>query len=316
MDTKCESLNPDRGHYRPYHFIMSAKQNLLEQRDQPSVGSHVQRIQFGPVHLNVTNMDQSLEFWQGTLGMIERPSPVEGNVALGSVDRTLVILGPDARLARKRGYAGLYHFALHLSTESHFAHVIDHLRERSEPFSPVDHLLSKSIYLSDPDGIGLEFTLETTYRGSFLGTDTGGYPVLVDQKGRRHSAREALDVAGIKSRHPSPTPIWTQPGAVRVGHIHLTVPDLLSVRDHYMNEGFELSFHAHGIGMVELHTGGIFRHQLVLNNWQGPGAQRPPSDMAGLNHFTLIETDMSKGNPQAMHVDPAGNHYNHFKTNN
>ncbi len=284
-----------------------SEKETVSRNSSDSLGN--QRVLFGPVHLRVTNLEKSLRFWKSQIGLTERLSTTAGAVELGSDSRTLIILNEGASTPRSSGYAGLYHLALHVSSEAEFAGLISLLFERQVPFSPVDHLLSKSIYLTDPDGIGLEFTFETPERGKLFGLDSAGYPLMTDRSGRRHSGRGRLDLGELMRNHPAQPNVWSQPDSVHVGHIHLSVPNLARVRDHYMNLGFEISFHSEAIGMVELHTGGDFTHQLVLNNWQGPDAKPSPSDMAGLDYFTLIDSTDSSLHSEVAHRDPAGNQY-------
>ncbi len=268
-----------------------------------------QRIHFGPVELRVTNLNRALEFWRGQLGLLERPADAEGVAALGTPDETLIVLRPGATQATRPGFAGLYHLAFHLSNESTFAHQVNTLKERNQAFAGADHLLSKSIYLSDPDGIGVEFLLETPEQGKLLGVDENGFPILIDRRGNRRSGRDHLDLEEIVARNPHPRSPMQEEGGLKIGHLHLTVPDLELAQAHYLAQGFELSFYSPGIGMVELHSGGEFSHQFVLNNWQGKDAKPAPASMAGLNLFTLLEANSLLQDTSETSEDPFGNRY-------
>ena len=76
------------------------------------------------------------------------------------------MLHPGATRGPLRGHAGLYHVAIHLPNEEEFARVLARLAAARVPQAPTDHVFSKATYLSDPDGIQLELTLETPERMS------------------------------------------------------------------------------------------------------------------------------------------------------
>jgi catechol 2,3-dioxygenase len=97
---------------------------------------------------------------------------------VGTDKNTLVVLYPTATTSFKNGYSGLYHLAIHPSTEGEFARVLARLIAKRYPISPTDHTMSKAIYMEDPDGITVEITLETPERLERL--DFGrGRPVAI-----------------------------------------------------------------------------------------------------------------------------------------
>ena len=62
------------------------------------------------------------------------------------------------------------------------------------PQAPTDHVFSKATYLSDPDGIGIELTVETPER--FAGFEIGPSTIVIrDSDGRLRGGTEPLDVA-------------------------------------------------------------------------------------------------------------------------
>lgn len=97
-------------------------------------------ITFGAVHLNVTNLQNSLAFWQKMGGLQIRK--VNNNTAeIGTNTKTLVVLHQEAKKPFQTGFSGLYHFAIHASDENEFAKIVFNLLSESYPFSPVDHVI-------------------------------------------------------------------------------------------------------------------------------------------------------------------------------
>ena len=56
---------------------------------------------------------------------------------------------------------GLYHFAIELENLKQLANIYYKLKKHKIQFTPVDHGISKTIYLSDPDGNGIEVYVDT-----------------------------------------------------------------------------------------------------------------------------------------------------------
>ena len=150
------------------------------------------RIGYGAVHLDVTDLERSLTFWRDAIGLQSVDVPGDG-VGLGTAGHPHIVLHPGAVRGALRGHAGLYHVAIHLPDAVAFAEVLARLIIVRMPQSPTDHIFSKATYLHDPDGIMLEFTLETPERfGSLIVTPTD--VVMIDADGRRSGPTEALDV--------------------------------------------------------------------------------------------------------------------------
>ncbi|HEX2392142.1 MAG TPA: VOC family protein [Solirubrobacterales bacterium] len=150
--------------------------------------------------------------------------------------------------------------------------------------------IAKAIYLDDPDGIGLELTLETVERVSST-ESRGGNVAIFDRQGRPRRPVEPLDVEAVLSRLGDREIDHPLPAATRVGHVHLHVADLQAAWRFYRDLiGFEEHMFLL-LGMADLSAGGRFPHRLALNVWQGEGAPPPPPGTAGLRHLTLIARD-------------------------
>ncbi len=244
------------------------------------------RITYGAVHLDVVDLERSLQFWRELIGLRELPGPA-GEAHLGVDGRELLVLRPGAERPAGRGHAGLYHVAIHLPDAVEFARVIVRLAQARVPQSPTDHIFSKATYLHDPDGIMLELTLETPERFGSMEVGPGSV-YITDSEGRRRGPTEPLDVqaaiaplAGGEVDLPLPTGTY-------IGHVHLHVADLQGAFDFYRDViGFDEHAYLGAIGMADLSAGGRFPHRLAVNNWQGTGARQAPPGTAGMRRYEL-----------------------------
>jgi catechol 2,3-dioxygenase len=63
---------------------------------------------------------------------------------------------PGVHPVARRGHIGLYHFAILLPDRASLGRFVDHLAERGEYAGMSDHFVSEAVYLTDPDGLGIE----------------------------------------------------------------------------------------------------------------------------------------------------------------
>lgn len=241
-------------------------------------------ITFGPVHLEVTNRVQSTAFWKEIIGMQLRK---EGeSIEFGTKDETLIVLHPVAKEPFQHGYSGLYHLAVHLPNEPEFARILSRLMLYRWPISPTDHIMSKAIYLEDPDGITIEITLETPERFKSYNTEGGRFEVI-DSEGRTRGGSEALDVEEVLATLHDTDFIKPLPDDTKIGHVHLYVNDLTLSYDFYKKLGFSENLFSSVLRFGDLSAGGKFKHRIAMNTWQSLAAPQAPQGTAGMRHFTL-----------------------------
>ncbi|HET6509048.1 MAG TPA: VOC family protein [Baekduia sp.] len=264
-------------------------------------------LTLGPVHLDITDEARSRGFWQGLIGLREVDRRGEA-IHLGVDDAELVVLHPGAvRPAAGRGRTGLYHLAIHLSSEADFARVLGRIAQARYPQSPTDHVMHWATYLDDPDGIGLELSFETIDRVDQF-TTVGGRPMVVDRDGRLRSGVEALDLQEVFAHLGDGSYERPMAPEARIGHVHLTVSDLERSLAFYADVvGFTPAIVAPAHGAGDMSAGGSFPHRLALNVWQGPDARPAPPGTAGLRHFEIRAHDGSGRADGALRHDPAGN---------
>ena len=244
------------------------------------------RITYGAVHLDVIDLERSLAFWRDLIGLGELDRAAD-EVRLGVDGRALIVLHPGAQRGPVRGRSGLYHVAVHLPSEAEFARVLARVAAAGVAQAPTDHIFSKATYLSDPDGVQLELTLETPERAGEITVGPGSVTIR-DSDGRLRGMTEALDVRDVLSHLEDRDLDRPLPSGTSVGHLHLHVADLEATRRFYTDViGFQDHTYVPDIGFGDLSAGGRFPHRFAFNVWQGVGATPSPPGTAGLRSFEL-----------------------------
>ncbi|MBI4245695.1 MAG: VOC family protein [Candidatus Rokubacteria bacterium] len=124
----------------------------------------VERV--GHVVLKVRNLERSVPFYRDVLGLREVARLGRRMVFFSATgenhhDVALLAVGDAAPLAAGEG-VGLYHVALRIGDHLDALRAAKaHLEAHGVPIAGVsDHRVSQSIYLSDPDGNGLELYVD------------------------------------------------------------------------------------------------------------------------------------------------------------
>jgi catechol 2,3-dioxygenase len=240
----------------------------------------------GPVHIAVTEAERALTVWRDLVGLTVLANDAADGINLGAGDRSLIVLHPGAKRGVVPNTAGLYHVAIHLPTRKDLATAVARLFQNRFRNSPTDHLVTETTYLWDLDGNGIELTFETPGRGRLV-TDGDNFYGL-DQAGRRHSGREAVDLDSLFGELTKDDPLDVPlPAGTRIGHVHVHVADLAQA----------MRFYAEAIGFRRLMLNRRFRmgdvtldyppHIVAFNTWAGEGATQPPPESAGLRWFTI-----------------------------
>jgi catechol 2,3-dioxygenase len=269
-----------------------------------TIASPQETATHGPVHLNVTDAERSLRFWRDSFGL-ELLDREQDRVVIGASGRPLLVLHPGAGQPWRQGHTGLYHLAIHVPDAAEFAYVLARLYSARIPHRPTEHYFSKATYFDDPDGIGIEVTLETPERVAGV-TTRGGRPLLIDQEGNGRPPVDHLDLEEAMGHLEEENTGRPLAGGTRIGHVHLHVNDMDATEGFYRDLlGFPNGYPMPGSGMSDVHFEGAFRHRIAFNVWQGPNAAQAPDGVSGLRHFTLmLDEDDLRGRLDAL--DAAG----------
>lgn len=121
-------------------------------------------MKLGHVHLKVRDLDRALAFYRDLLGLrvTERLDDAMVFLSFGDAhhDVALQALGAHAPSPPERA-TGLYHTAFEVETEAALRATAARLKSADIAFTGVDHGISHALYLSDPDGNGVEIYRDT-----------------------------------------------------------------------------------------------------------------------------------------------------------
>ena len=231
----------------------------------------------GAVALYVASLERSLAFYQEKLGFA-RIDGGEGWTSLGAGEQVLLTLYEKAGAALSRGTTGLYHFAVLLPNRKSLAQLLVHMAEENVQFEgAADHGVSEALYLSDPDGNGIE-----------LYHDRRKAEWPVDDLKRLQMTTEELDIDDLVLELRQDAPAWNGlPAGTRIGHVHLRVREIPEAEAFYTGVlGFQL-MQRYGSGAIFVSAGG-YHHHIGMNTWSGVGAPPPPETAAGLKNFEIL----------------------------
>lgn len=248
--------------------------------------------QLGQVSLTVNNLENQVRFYQQVLGFkLHWRDDHSAGLGVDGIDLLNLIEQPNAK--RYRGATGLYHLAILVPDRRHLARAIARLFELKIPNSPTDHILTKTTYLNDPEGNGIELYTESPEDGKWFMEDEDYYARRTD--GSLSNGREPLDLEAFFSYLKTDEKLDSQLSSkTRIGHVHLHVHDIDQAVDFYHGIlGFDVMGRSKGIGMAFVSAGG-YHHHIGLNTWQGAGAPPPPADAVGLRYFSIKLPDQSE----------------------
>lgn len=240
---------------------------------------------FGAIHINNTNLERATYFWTEIVGMKCRNSSAS-TAEFWTKKTTLVVVHKNATHAYQKGFSWLYHVAIHAPNPAAFAHMIHRLDCKNYTYSPTDHTASKSIYLDDPDGINIEFTLETPERLKRVLTKGGIKMEGTD--GIVRSATAPLDVKKAMEAledTDSTSPISEE---TYIGHIHFYAKNIDQSRTFYKKLWFLESNYFPEYMFADLGDGSAYTHRVAINTRHGKNKPLAPKEYAGLHHIQLI----------------------------
>jgi catechol 2,3-dioxygenase len=246
----------------------------------------------GAVALGVPSLQHSLAFYEGILGLTPNES-AEGRVDLSSGSFGLVtLLHEPASQRAPTGVTGLYHMALRLPNRLALAQVLRRLMARDYPLQgAADHGVSEALYLSDPDGFGLELYIDRA---------EADWP---REGGRLQMGTERLDLPALFESGQGEGDGLAR--GTQMGHVHLHVRDLLEAERFYCGViGFEV-MQRYGSSASFVSAGG-YHHHVGLNTWAGEGAPPPPAGSAGLRWLTVLVPDPDTRRDVAKRLQASG----------
>jgi catechol 2,3-dioxygenase len=119
------------------------------------------RVRIGHVHLKVANLQRALDFYCGILGfaLTQRYGEEAAFVSAGGYHHHIGLNTWESRDGSRppKGTTGLYHFAILYPTRAALVDALRRLMQAKISLAGAsDHGVSEALYLSDPDGNGIE----------------------------------------------------------------------------------------------------------------------------------------------------------------
>jgi catechol 2,3-dioxygenase len=241
------------------------------------------RTTLGAVHLTVRDLAQSRTFYERALGLVASERD-DGDVALGVGDgcaSPLVVLRGDACApALDRRATGLFHMALLMPSREELAVALARLAQARWPLDGAsDHLVSEALYLSDPEGNGIEIYRDRP-RAEWPRRDGA-----IEMATLPLDLNDLVSELGARAELPALAPSGTT-----MGHVHLQVAELESSEVFYSGVlGFDVIVRTYP-GALFVSAGG-YHHHLGLNVWNSRGGTRPTAGAAGLGYYEVVLPD-------------------------
>ncbi len=253
------------------------------------------------VHLKVSNLQNSIDFYQSILGFRVLENSSGDNISyLGLYEpgqdelSTLLVLsqidnGSDSEASNPskiKREAGLYHFAILLPERKFLASFLQHIQKNLEPQyyeGMADHAVSESLYLHDPDNHGIE-VYRDRQPSEWIWTGTN----------KIHMVTESLDVNNLLNHENYGT--WTGlPKKTSIGHVHLHVSNLPKAKNFYQDMiGL---YHTASYPGAHFFAADRYHHHIATNTWIGtnllPNSANNLGEV-GLDHFAIQIPDDKK----------------------
>lgn len=234
--------------------------------------AHDAPYHIGAVTLRANDLAKLTAYYRDAIGLqLVAQGPEEAE--LGIAGKTLVRLRSGA--TRPSSAAGLFHLAVLLPSRHDLANWLRHAAEARVPLEGAsDHLVSEALYLSDPEGNGIEIYRDRA-RAEWPRRPDGGIAMATERLDLDKLLGEAVDgsYAGM-------------PEGTGMGHIHLRVGDTAAAEAFYRDLlGFDLMVRYPGASFL---ASGGYHHHIAGNIWgsRGAGPRRPGE--AGLDRFELV----------------------------
>jgi catechol 2,3-dioxygenase len=249
----------------------------------------------GYVRLGVADLDRARDFYERTIGLRTLDSNGEAvRLGVAGSEQPLVELAgrPDAP-ARPPRSTGLYHLALLVPSRPELARSLQRVAEAGWRLTGAsDHLVSEALYLSDPEGNGIEIYRDRP-------REEWSY-----ENGDIQMATVPLDLEGLLGELPDGTDEGMAPGT-RLGHVHLQVAELGSAEEFYARAlDFDVTVRAYP-GALFVSAGG-YHHHIGMNTWESAGGVTPPPGARGLDWFQVLLPDQAALSREAERLESSG----------
>ena len=204
------------------------------------------------ITLNVSNPKKMVDFYQW-LGFRILQKTSEQTI-LGTDQPVLILKHNQPYPIEQQNTQGLYHMAFLLPTRIELGSVLRYLIQHRYPLQGLsDHGVSEAIYLSDPEGNGIEL---------YVDRPQDQWPYDQQQLAMVTEPMQYQDVLNLAR------PFKHFSNQVVLGHLHLHVSDLAEAVAYYQSILHYKVVQYYGESAAFLSSGG-YHHHLGLNTWRG-----------------------------------------------
>ena len=237
------------------------------------------------------------QFYADVLGLEERSresgaslwsSPRAAGVPAGQSVALRLVKDSGAR-TRPPGTTGLFHLAFLLPDRPALAAATRALLAWSERDPAVvfqgysEHGVSEAVYGTDPDGNGVELTLDHP---------SATWPRRDDPNDRLAIITRPLSVRGLLEQEAVP------PQSSAFSHAHFNVASLAAAENLFVGKwGMQVTQRSYPGALFLAY--GDYHHHIAVNIWEGAGAVAPPAGTVG-----LLDLEVQSPTGKRWHLSP------------
>jgi catechol 2,3-dioxygenase len=228
----------------------------------------------GRAALVVADLAETVAFYRDVVGLtVQRRR--EPTVTLGAGDDPLLVLIEDEDASpRRRKQTGLFHVAFLLPSRPAIGAALERIRDRWHLDGASDHHVSEALYLTDPEGNGVEL---------YADRPKSAWPRTKD--GRVRIGTVPIDLDDVIAHSDGST---RAPPETTVGHVHLEVSSIETARAFYVDVlGLTVQT---AVPSALFLAAGEYHHHLGINTWNG---RSRPAGGRGLAWFEFVVPDES-----------------------
>ncbi len=241
---------------------------MITTNETPKSGLLAADTGMGAVTLRVGDLDGMIRYYRDgvTLELLSHDGPV---AVLGRGATPLLILehAPELKHASPSS-AGLFHTAVLFDSAETLATAVYSVATKypNQFTGSSDHLVSEAFYFNDPEGNGVELYVDRDRsKWSWVHGQVEMSTLFLDPN---EYLRKHLTEAGANAAATG-----AAVGDAIIGHVHLSVGDVESAREFYVNRlGFEQTT-TYGSQALFVSAGG-YHHHMAMNTWNSRGAGR------------------------------------------
>lgn len=234
-------------------------------------------LRIDSVRLAVGDLSRSADFYERVLGLplVSR----DGHEALLGTDPkrpALALVQLAEPSPAPRGSTGLFHVAWLSPSRAALAGALRRVAHNRWPIDgAADHGVSEALYLSDPDGLGIELYADR-HRARWERPPDGRGVKMVTLP---------LDIEDLLLAQTATDDTPTAAIGTGIGHVHLQVSDIPRAVTFYRDAlGFEEQAQLPSAAFL---SAGGYHHHVGLNAWHSRGGQPAPDSAPGLRHVVF-----------------------------